>query len=90
MRGALVQLHSVVGIQHLLEMVSTDEMLCPRVLDELNHDDWTYNIHADYKTYFFSDFEYLKRRIAMILRGIICYRLWNVPQVASETLAIVG
>jgi hypothetical protein len=51
------------GFQHLRELVSTDHMLCPAVLDELIDADWDYNIHADFKTYFFHDVEYLKRRI---------------------------
>jgi hypothetical protein len=51
------------GFQHIRELVSTDHMLCPAVLDELIDADWDYNIHADFKTYFFHDVEYLKRRI---------------------------
>ena len=51
------------GFHHISELVSTDEMLCPSVLGELIDEDWHHNIHADFKTYFFRDFEYLKRRI---------------------------
>jgi hypothetical protein len=51
------------GFQHINELVSTDEILCPSVLDELIDEDWHHNIHADFKIFFFRDFEYLKRRI---------------------------
>jgi hypothetical protein len=52
------------GLSHLKELVSTDTMLCPVVLDELIDVDWQYNVHEDFKTWFFHDFEYLKKRIA--------------------------
>jgi hypothetical protein len=51
------------GFRHISELVSTDTMLCPSVIDELIEADWAYNIHADFKTYMFHDFTYLKRRI---------------------------
>ena len=51
------------GYHQLSELVSIDDMLCPRILEELIDDDWQFNIHADFKTYFFTDVEYLKRRI---------------------------
>jgi hypothetical protein len=51
------------GLRHLSELISTDEMLCPSIVEELTDEDWRHNIHADFKTYFFHDFEYLKRRI---------------------------
>lgn len=51
------------GFHHIRELVSTDQMLCPAILDKLNDTDWQYNIHADNKVYFFHDIEYLKRRI---------------------------
>jgi hypothetical protein len=53
------------GFHHISELVSTDEMLCPSVLAELIDEDWKHNVHADYKIYFFREFEYLKRRIAL-------------------------
>lgn len=51
------------GFHQLSEVVSTDHMLCPQVLDELIDDDWEFNIHADNRVYFFHDLDYLKRRI---------------------------
>ena len=51
------------GFHHIDELVSTDSMLCPIVLDSLIDADWDYNIHADNYVYFFHDYEYLKRRI---------------------------
>lgn len=51
------------GFDQLAELVSTDSLHCPQVLQELIEDDWRYNIHADNRVYFFHDYEYLKRRI---------------------------
>jgi hypothetical protein len=51
------------GFHQIAELVSTDVMLCPLVLEELIDEDWQYNIHVDFKTYFFHNVEYLKRRI---------------------------
>lgn len=36
------------GFHHISELVSTDVMLCPSVLEELTAEDWRYNIHADF------------------------------------------
>lgn len=52
------------GFRQISELVSTDSMLCPLVLKVLIDEDWRYNVHADFKTFFFHDLEYLKRRIA--------------------------
>lgn len=51
------------GFHHISELVSTDVMLCPSAINDLIDADWAYNIHSDFRTYFFHDFEYLKRRI---------------------------
>jgi hypothetical protein len=51
------------GFQHIREIVSIDTMLCPSLIDELADEDWQYNIHADYRTSFFRDAKYLRRRI---------------------------
>lgn len=51
------------GLHHVREIISTDPMLCPSLIDTLIDDDWNFNIHADNRCYFFSDADYLKRRI---------------------------
>jgi hypothetical protein len=51
------------GLRHISELVSTDTMLCPPVIDELVDADWQHNIHADNKIYRFHDCAYLKKRI---------------------------
>jgi len=51
------------GFRHITELVSTDIMLCPSLINELIDEDWQYNIHADNRVYFFHDWEYLKQRI---------------------------
>ena len=52
------------GFRHINELVSTDSMLCPSLIDTLIEADWEFNIHADNRVYFFHDYEYLKRRIS--------------------------
>lgn len=51
------------GFRHIREIVSTDIMLCPSLIDTLIDEDWNFNIHADNRLHFFHDYEYLKRRI---------------------------
>ncbi len=38
-------------------------MLCPSAIGDLIDADWEHNVHEDYMTYLFRDFEYLKNRI---------------------------
>ena len=52
------------GFRHIDELVSTDSMLCPSLIDTLIDADWEFNVHADNRVYFFHDYEYLKRRIS--------------------------
>lgn len=52
------------GFHHIAELVSTDEMVCENVVEELLAEDWQHNIDADYQIFFFRDLDYLKRRIA--------------------------
>jgi hypothetical protein len=51
------------GFHHIQEIVSTDTMLCPSLIDTLIDEDWNFNIRADNRFHFFHDYEYLKRRI---------------------------
>ncbi len=51
------------GFIHIDEIVSVDTMLCPSLIDELVDDDWKYNIHADFRAFFFYNYNYLKRRV---------------------------
>lgn len=51
------------GFGHIQEIVSTDIILCPSLIDTLIDEDWSFNIQADNCTHMFYDYEYLKRRI---------------------------
>jgi hypothetical protein len=51
------------GFHHLQELVSIDTILCPSLIEELIDEDWNFNIHADFRTDFFHDHEYLRRRV---------------------------
>ena len=52
------------GFRHIEELVSTDSMLCPSLIEALVEADWEFNIHADNRVYFFHNYDYLKRRIS--------------------------
>ena len=45
------------------EIITFDGMLCSSAIDALIDEDWQHNIHADNMVYFFSDYEYLLKRI---------------------------
>jgi hypothetical protein len=51
------------GLSHIRELVSTDTMLCPTVIDHLIDEDWKHNVHADNRVFRFTDPLYLKHRI---------------------------
>jgi hypothetical protein len=51
------------GLRHIEEIVSSDIILCPSLIDTLMDEDWNFNVHADNRLHFFYDYEYLKRRI---------------------------
>lgn len=51
------------GFDHIQEVVSTDIMLCPSLIDTLIDEDWNFNIREHYYTHCFRDYQYLKRRI---------------------------
>ena len=51
------------GFRHIQEIVSSDIILCPSLIDTLIDEDWNFNVHADNRLHFFYDYEYLKRRI---------------------------
>jgi hypothetical protein len=43
------------GLTQLREVITLDEILCPLAFDEITDEDWQYNVHEDFKTYFFRD-----------------------------------
>jgi len=50
------------GITHVHEIVTTDSILCPCVIDEHTDEDWQFNFHEYSKTHFFRNPDYLARR----------------------------
>lgn len=52
------------GFSHIDELVSTDSILCPSLIENLVDEDWNFNIPEDNLAYFFRDYEYLKQRIS--------------------------
>lgn len=52
------------GLSQLTEVVSLDSILCPTVPEELTSADWSYNVHADYLSFFFRSLDYLRNRVA--------------------------
>jgi hypothetical protein len=52
------------GLSQLREVVTLDTMLCPTLPEELTAADWDYNVHADYRVFFFRSLDYLLKRVA--------------------------
>ncbi|WP_010586846.1 hypothetical protein [Schlesneria paludicola] len=50
------------GFRDIVEMVTLDLGVCPQVITNLRDEDWTYNVHADFRIMFFRDAEYLMTR----------------------------
>src|SRR4051812_38883206 len=51
------------GLTQLIEVVSLDSMLCPRLLEEVRDDYWPHIVNQDYMLCYFLDLEFLKREI---------------------------
>ncbi len=51
------------GLSQLKEVVSLDNMLCARVIEEFTAEDWKHNVHEDFLLDFFCDLDYLLDRI---------------------------
>jgi len=51
-------------IPGLNEVVSLDGMLCPRLIKELQAEDWNHNFHEDFRCHYFADLDYLVRRVS--------------------------
>ena len=49
-------------IPNLLEVVSLDSTLCPRIVTEFIDEDWAHIVNADYRLNYFCDLNYLMRR----------------------------
>ncbi len=57
----------------VVEIVSTDEMLCPHVVGDLQPDDWAHNVAEDHLLHFFRDVDHLVRRCGGIAgRNLLC------------------
>ena len=54
------------GLTQLRELVSFDCCLCPNVMKKLKARDWKYNIHEDYVLFFFTNLDYLLKRVAKV------------------------
>lgn len=81
------------GCHHVSEIVSADSILCPSPIDTLNEVDWNYNVHADTRTHFFRDVDYLKRRIDFDPQHHHILALFDDPQsvpILPEYFAFCG
>ena len=52
------------GLDHLKEVVSLDEILCPGIIRDLIDGDWQYNVQENFQTHRFHDLAYLMGRTA--------------------------
>jgi hypothetical protein len=51
------------GFYHVTEIITIDEMLCPSVVTEITAEDWNHNVNQDFRLDWFTDAEYLKKRV---------------------------
>lgn len=51
-------------IPHLIEIVGLDGILCPRIVEQLQKEDWKHIVCEDYRLGYFHDLDYLMERIA--------------------------
>ena len=54
------------GLTQLRELVSFDCCWCPDVIKKLKGRDWKHNVHEDYVLFFFTDLDYLLKRVAKL------------------------
>ena len=54
------------GLTQLRELVSFDCCWCPDVIKKLKGRDWRHNVHEDYNLFFFTDLDYLLKRVAKL------------------------
>lgn len=50
------------GFHHITELVTLDSMMCPNLIDELQAEDWKYNVQEDFRIEWFRDANYLLSR----------------------------
>jgi len=50
----------------LREVITLDTMLCPSIVTELSDADWQHNVVVDYRGDYFTDFDYLVRRVRSV------------------------
>jgi hypothetical protein len=61
------------GLKQLQELVSLDELLCPPLLREIKDEYWPYIVNEDFMLHFFTDFDFLMKRVAPIQRkNVLC------------------
>ena len=56
------------NLPQLVEVVSLDGILCPRLVGELTDEDWLHNVQENYLLNYFYDLDYLLRRVADVSR----------------------
>src|SRR5580658_8217773 len=56
------------NIPGLMEVISLDLMLCPRIITEFQPEDWAHIVNENFRLNYFYDLEYLLRRVAQVPR----------------------
>ena len=83
------------NIPKLVEVVSLDGILCPRIRPEIVDEDWQHNVHEDYRLSYFYDLDYVIHRSASAVRKNIL-GLFRNPEThiaeapGSSSFAFVG
>lgn len=75
------------GFYHIEEVVSTDFLLCPPLVESLVDSDWEFNVQETNRIFFFRDHAYLKERVQFDASRHNLLALTEVPTHEFEPLA---
>jgi hypothetical protein len=73
-------------LPQLCQVVSLDSFLCPDVINELNAEDWQYNVQADYFIFMFRDLDYLLERVRDVTEPFDVLAVCHEPDADARTL----
>jgi hypothetical protein len=77
------------GIPGLVEVVSLDGSLCPRIINELQAEDWPHIVNEDFRVTYFYHLDYLLKRVVHVPRRNIL-GVYRNPDTHIETQPAPG
>jgi hypothetical protein len=81
-------------IPQLVEIVSLDIMLCPRLITDFTEEDWSHIVNEDFRLDYFHDLGYLKRRVQSVPRrnilGLYRNPETHIPTAPAQEFTFIG